>query len=843
MERSFEDKELRSYHAEGLEECLNGILSMRLDFVKIFRTVRGKGGDMGAALKSLCGLGLLVVCCSGQTRGLMTVTAQQALAKQYCAVCHNDRLKTGGFSFSSIDLAHPDQNAEQVEKVIRKLLGGMMPPAGMPRPPRATLDSFGASLESAIDAVALKDPDPGRPALHRLNRTEYANSVRDLLDLDINAEDLLPPDDMSHGFDNMADVLTISPTLMNAYIRAAGQIARLAVGDRNMQPEESTYHVSQNYSQMRHVDGTPMESRGGIAVMHNFPVDGEYVLTSALVFTENTDLWGATAKGEQLEVAINGQRVALFDINPRMQVEDLLRTGPVKIKAGPQLVSAAFIRNADGPIIDFVMPNERSLGNIRQGADPGLTSLPHLRDLAIKGPYNITGVSETPSRRKIFVCRPGGKDGSGGDEIACAKKIATALARQAYRRPLADADVEELMSAYQRGRNEGDFETGIRMVVDAILAHPSFVFRFERTPSGVAPGTNYRISDLELASRLSYFLWSSEPDNELITLAAENKLHDNLTLTKQVRRMLADPKSEALAKNFAGEWLYLRNLKDLQPDLYLYPNADDNLFQSMRRELELFFLAFLHEDRNVADMLTANFTFVDERLAKHYGIPDVMGNEFRRVTLSDENRDGLLGKGAILSVTSFANRTSPVVRGKWVLEQILGMTVPVPPPNVPALKDNADGTKPKSVRERLEEHRTHEPCHSCHQIMDPIGLSMENFDAVGAWRTTDLGNPIESASTLYDGTKLNGATSLRNALVSRSDAFVRNVTVKLLTYALGRGVDYYDMPVVRAIDREAAKNNTSLTAIILGIVKSTPFEMRRAQELTPTSNNNAAPAR
>jgi hypothetical protein len=781
---------------------------------------------------------LLAVPGAAETPGLLPVAAQQALVKQYCAGCHNDRLKSGGFSFSKVDLARPEQNSEQSEKVIRKLRAGMMPPAGMPRPARATIDNFANSLESEIDTVALKNPNPGRPALHRLNRVEYVNSVHDLLNLNVNPEDLLPADDMSHGFDNMADVLTISPTLMEAYIRAASKVAYLAVGDLKMTPVVETYQLGQSYSQMRHVEGAPMGTRGGLAVVHNFPADGEYIFRTTLHFTTNTYLFGATVPGEQLEVAVNGRRVALFDINPMMKVDDDLRTGPIKVKAGPQLISAAFIRKADGPLQDFVMANERSLGNIYQGSDPGLTSLPHLRDFGINGPYNITGVSETPSREKIFICRPNPK---GGDEVACAKKIVTALARQAYREPPKDAAIEELMSAYQRGRNEGNFDSGIRMAVQTMLAHPSFVFRFERTPEGVPPGGKYHISDLELASRLSYFLWSTAPDNELITLASQNRLHEGPVLEKQVRRMLADPKSEALAKNFAGEWLYLRNLKDLQPDLYLYPNSDDNLFQSMRREAELFFLAFLHEERSVAEMLTANFTFTDERLAKHYGIPNVVGNDFRRVTLEDENRFGLLGKGAILSVTSFANRTSPVVRGKWILEQIVGATVPVPPPNVPALKDNADGTKPRSVRERLEEHRTNEPCHSCHQIMDPIGLSMENFDAVGAWRTTDLGNRIEPVGQLYDGTKLNGVIALRNALVSRSDMFVRNVTVKLLTYALGRGVDYYDMPVVRAIDRDAEKGRSSLTAIVLGIVKSVPFQMRVAEEPVPASTS-VAPA-
>jgi cytochrome c551/c552 len=763
----------------------------------------------------------------------------QDVVNKYCVACHNDKLKTGGFSVTSIDFAHPEQNAAQAEKVILKLRSGMMPPAGLPRPQRAVLDQFAASLENAIDAAALNHPDPGRPALHRLNRAEYANSVRDLLNLEVNAEDLLPADDMSHGFDNMAEVLTISPTLMDAYIRAAGKVARLAVGDPTMSPVVETYHLGQSYSQLRHVEGTPIGTRGGLAVTHVFPADGEYIFRTTLHFTNNTYLFGSTMKGEQLEISINGRRVGLFDINPMMKTEDDFRTPPIQVKAGPQLVSAAFIPKANGPIQDFVMPYERILGNNFQGQDPGLTSPPHVRDFGINGPYRISGVSETPSRAKIFVCRPNAK---GDDELHCAKQIVTTLARQAYRQPPSDAAVEELMTAYQRGRNHGDFETGVRLAVQTVLAHPSFVLRFERTPENVAPGTNYRISDLELASRLSYFLWSSAPDSTLITLAAQNKLHESATLEAQVRRMLADPKSEALAKNFAGQWLYLRNLKDLQPDFYLFPDSDDNLFQSMRREVELFFLAFLHEKRSVADMLTADFTFLDERQAKHYGVPNVVGNNFRRVKLEDENRFGLLGKGAILSVTSYANRTSPVVRGKWILEQIMGVNVPVPPPNVPNLKDNAEGIVPKSVKERLQEHRTQEPCHSCHQIMDPIGLAMENFDAVGTWRTKDLGNSIEPVGKLYDGTEVNGVAGLRNALAARSDLFVRSLTVKLLEYALGRGLSASDMPVVRAIDRDAAKSNLQLSAIVQDIVKSVPFKMRRAEQALPESGSAAVAA-
>jgi len=769
--------------------------------------------------------------------------AQQALIKKYCIGCHNDGLRSGGLSLAKLEQSlaagRVGEGAETWEKVILKLRSGMMPPPGLPRPDAATVRAFVTGLEEGIDRAAAAHPNPGRPALHRLNRTEYANSVHDLLDLTVDATTLLPADDMSHGFDNMAEVLTISPSLMDGYISAAGKISRLAVGDPKMKAAVETYHRTQTFSQMRHVEGTPFGTRGGIAVTHNFPADGEYIIKTTLVFTTNTFVFGSTSKGEQLEISINGERVALFDFNPDMKVDQDLRTPPVTVKAGPQVVSAAFLKKTEGPFESYVQPLERSLGDSASGSVPGLSSLPHVRDMGISGPYNPTGVSETPSRRKIFICRPG----PGVDEIACAKKIVSALARQAYRTPPSDTDIEELLSAYQHGRSRGDFDSGIRMALQTILAHPEFVFRFERTPANVAAGANYRISDLELASRLSYFLWSSVPDDPLIALAAQGKLHEPAVLEAQTRRMLADAKSKSLAENFAGEWLYLRNLKTLQPDVYLYPDSDDNLFQSMKHETELFFDSFVREDRNITEMLTANFTFVDERLAKHYGIPNVLGNQFRRVTLTDENRFGLLGQGSILSVTSYANRTSPVVRGKWVMEQILGVTAPPPPPNVPALTENKEGAKPRSVRERLEAHRVNEPCASCHKLMDPIGFSLENFDAVGSWRTRDNGYPIETAGQLYDGAKVDGPVSLRNALMQRADIFVKGFTARLLTYALGRGVEYYDMPAVRSIEREAAKDDNHLSALILGIVKSAPFLMSRAPEGKPASSNMAAPVR
>lgn len=767
------------------------------------------------------------------------VQPPRAVIAKYCAGCHSEIAHSGGLAITALDPAHPQHDAAEWEKVIVKLRAGMMPPAGVPRPSKQTLDAFASNIETLLDRDAASRPNPGRPALHRLNRTEYGNSVRDLLDLEIDPAAYLPADDMSHGFDNMAEVLNISPALMEGYIRAAGKISRLAVGDPTMSPLVQTHHVPATFSQTHHVEGTPYGTRGGLAVRHNFAADGDYSFRITLYFTTNTLLFGTWRKGEQLEVAVNGRRVALLDINPRMKVDDDLRTPPIHIQAGPQLISASFVQKASGPVDDFVMPYEQSLEDLFAGQIQGLTALPHVRDLGIDGPYHITGVSDTPSRRRIFTCRPE----SDADEIPCARKILGGLARHAWRRPVTDNDTEELLSAWQQGRSffggfgGGGFDGGVRQGLELILASPQFTFRFERTPAGVHPGQNYRVSDIELASRLSYFLWSSAPDEELLAIAEAGKLKNRLLLERQVRRMLADPRSEALAKNFAGQWLYLRNLRDVQPDVFTYPNFDENLLDSMRRETELFFDSIVREDRNVLDLLRANYTFVNERLARHYGIPNVQGNRFRRVTLTDPNRFGLLGQASILTVTSFANRTSPVVRGKWIMDNILGSPPPPPPPNVPPLKENVASAKPLPVRERLEEHRRNPACASCHTMMDPIGFALENFDGTGAWRIHDGGTDINATGKLVDGTKVDGPVSLREALVAHSDAFFRTFTEKLLTYALGRGIEYYDMPVVRAIDRRAALRGNRFSSFVLGIVESVPFQMRRAESAAPLISN------
>ena len=781
-------------------------------------------------MRSVCllsGIALFAAAAAhGQPAAFPVSSAQRAFLNQYCAYCHNDQTKSGGMSLVHV-------SPELGEKIIRKVRVGMMPPPGMPRPATEAAKTFVASLETTIDQAAGAHPDPGRPALHRLNRTEYANSVRDLLGLQIDVTALLPADDMSHGFDNMADVLTMSPALMEGYIRAAGRISREAMGDPSARAITSTYSIPRVLSQVRHVEGTPLGTRGGMALFHNFPADGKYVFKVGFYYSPTGPLYGMNqGKGQQIEIAIDGERVALLDINPAMTLaKDGIKTEPIAVKAGPQRVSASFPQKADGPIEDEYRMVEQSLVDVSVGTVPGMTTLPHLHELSITGPAKVEGISETAARRRILTCKPV----TARDEIPCAKQILAPLARQAYRRPVTDNDLEPLLGFYQSGRNEGDFDAGIRTALQAILANPEFVFRFERTPAGVAPGANYRIGELELASRLSFFLWSGPPDEALIAAAAQGRLRDPAVLEKQVRRMLADPRSASLATTFAGQWLHLQNLKIANPDLFEFPDFDRTLANSMRRETELMFENIMREDRSVLELLTADYTFVDERLAKHYGVPNVMGSRFRRVSVTDPNRYGVLGHGGILTLTSTALRTSPVQRGKYVMEVLLGVPPPPPPPNVPALPENADlrtghVAKPLSVRERLEEHRKNPTCAGCHQLMDPIGFALENFDAVGVWRTNDSGFKIDPSGKMFDGAKLSGPVSLRQAVLNHSDAFLGTFTENLLAYGLGRVPESFDMPVVRAIGRDAARTGNRFSSYILGVVKSTPFQMRRAEE-------------
>jgi len=786
----------------------------------------------------------------------MTLEAQAALINKYCAGCHNDKIKSGNMSLAQLDLAHVEKTPELTEKIIRKVRVGLMPKAGSPRPDMETLRLFASSLEAIMDRNAALHPAIGSRPFQRLTRDEYANSVRDLLGMEVDVAKFLPPDRLSDGLDNIADSQAFSPALMEGYIRAADRISREALGDPKAEPASEVFKLSRTASQLQHVDGAPFGTRGGISTLYNFPADGEYSFRSLLHSTSTGGLFG-NVPNEQLEVSIDGERVAVLAID--LNLSEGLATslnvysGRVFVKAGPHRVSSAFIQKHSEIVDDDIAEIEHTLGNSDIGSDQDLTEYPHLREFEITGPYVVTGVSDTPIRRRIFTCRPL----SPGDELACATQILTNLARQAYRRPVTAEDMEGLMTFYQQGRKSGgDFESGIRFGLQAILASLDFAFRFERTPGNVKPGQTYRISDLELASRLSYFLWATRPDDELITVAIQGKLKDPVILERQVRRMLKDPRSESLATKFAGEWLHLADLENLNPDLYYYPYYDHTLALGLRRETELFFDSVVREDRNVLDLLTANYTFVNERVAKHYGIPNIRESNFQRVEVPQDYRRGLLGKGAILALTSVADRTSPVLRGKWVMGVLLGTPPPPPPPSVPKLEATSavsDG-KTLTVRERMEAHRANATCRSCHQLIDPIGLALENFDVTGQWRDRDAtyaisddgtrihtaGVLIDPTTTLYDGTVLKGPASLREALLNHSDAFIQNLTEKLMAYATGRRTEYFDMPVVRSIDREAAKNNNSFTSIVLGIVKSPAFQMRQAATpvTTDTANKN-----
>ena len=752
---------------------------------------------------------------------------------RYCVTCHNQRVKTAGLALDTMDLSNVAPSAEAWEKVVRKLRSGTMPPADRPRPDAATYDALASALETALDRAEAAHPDPGGPLLHRLNRAEYANAIRDLLALDVDAAALLPPDDATSGFDNIADVLGVSPALMERYLSAADQVSALAVGDPAIGPSAHTYHVRADASQSDHVDGLPLGTRGGLLVRPTLPLDGEYVIRVKLLQTNLGSIRGLEYP-QQLEIAVDGARVHLvpmggpadFAILPENATEiaeaiDARMTVRVPAKAGPRDIAITFLQKTPA------QGGYRTQAFLRSNVDStDHTGVPHIESVTITGPFGATASGDTPSRRRIFVCRPGSQEDSRVDETACATRIISTLARRAYRRPVTAADMTRLMALYQAGRQERSFEGGVEFALRGMLASAKFVFRAERDPSHLPPGTVYRISDLELASRLSFFLWSSIPDDELLDLASQGRLADPSVLEQQVRRMLADAKSEALVTNFAGQWLYLRNLKSTAPDQHEFPDFDDNLRQAFQRETELFFGSVMREDRNVVDLLTADYTFVNERLARHYGIPRVYGSQFRRVTVADEARKGLLGKGSILLVTSHASRTSPVVRGKWILDNLLGTPPPPPPPNVPALDEQPNPSRPQSVRERLEDHRANPACAGCHKLMDPLGFALENFDAVGAWRTDDAGAPIDASGQLSDGTKVDGVVTLRQAIVKHPEMFVGTLTEKLLTYALGRGLSYHDNSVVRAIVRDAAAHQYRFSSLILGVVRSAPFQLR-----------------
>ena len=762
-----------------------------------------------------------------------SVESQQALVDQYCAYCHNDTTRSGGFSWADVDLAHPERSAARVEEIIRKLRVGLMPPAGAGRPEPAVLKDFAGALETRVDQAAAQSPFTRPPDLHRLNRTEYRNSIRDMLGLTVDVSALLPPDARTNGFDNMADALTVTPALMNAYLRAAGKISRQAVGDPEASAAQVYYKVPKIVNQMRRVEGAPFGTRGGISVVHNFLADGDYAFKLELYYYYTGAQIGSKLptplQDQQLEVSVDGERVAVFTIDPdASETDNVLISESVYIKAGQRRLAAAFVSKHDGPVEDQYQLYEHTLLDVSIANQFGMTALPHLQTIAVTGPMNSTGVSETDSRRRIFTCRPAERS----EEEECAEEIISRLAGQAFRRPPTPEDLEGLMIHYEDGYVDGGFEAGVRVALQGILSKPEFVFRFEQVPDGAAPGANYPISDLELASRLSYFLWSSMPDEELVNIASGGRLRDPATLEQQVKRMLADPRSDALATSFAGQWLGLQGIRDVLPEPGLFPNYTRNLGESMRREVELLFDSILREDRSLVELLAADYTFVDEVLAKHYGIPNVVGPRFKRVQLSDPNRFGLIGKAGLLTMTSLANRTSPVARGKYVLEVLLGTPPPSPPPVVPPLAEAVDNQKVLRVRDRMEQHRASPACSGCHQIMDPIGLALENFDAVGVWRANDSGFPIDPSGRMFDGMDLDGPAGVRQALLDRTDSFLRGFTESLLAYGLGRVTDHRDMPTVRAIMREAAGNDNRSSSFVLGIVKSAPFQMSRLPEIS-----------
>lgn len=732
------------------------------------------------------------------------ISAQRAFINDNCIDCHNDKAKTADISLQNVDYGNVSRHADVWEKVLRKVRTGQMPPAGLPAPPAAAVNSFVSWLEGSLDAAAKANPNPGRPAIHRLNRAEYSNAIRDLLAVDIKPGMSLPVDDSGYGFDNIGEVLTISPALLEKYMSASRRISRLALGDLTIKPTEERFTPPRITRGERVSDDLPFYSRGGMSFQYYFPHDAEYLL----------------------RLKTPGESSRFYEL--RLPVKAGLHTVGVTFPregAKPEPPLPAFGRRPQGPPMGPVgtVPMDFRLDGARVKRFE-VSENTGIDVFIINGPFNATGRGNTPSREKIFICRPTNTS----EETPCAKKILANLTRHAFRRPVTTADINPLMAFYEEGRKASDFDSGIQNALEALLVSPDFLFRIERDPRAVTPGRPYRLNDFELASRLSFFLWSSIPDDELLTLAEQGKLKDGAVLQQQVRRMLDDPKSQALVSNFGGQWLYLRNLDTITPDPDLFPTFDEGLRRSFRRETELFFESVLRENRSVFDLLDANYSYLNQRLAEHYGVPGVYGSQFRRVQLNDPNRGGLLGQGSILTVTSYPNRTSVVQRGKWVLENLLGAPPPPPPPDVPDLKPHGKDGRLLSMREQMDMHRANPICASCHSRMDPIGFALENYDAVGRWRTKDAGHLIDATGKLPNGTKFSGPGELKKLLLTgHRDEFVATVTEKLLTYALGRGLEAYDNPTVRTIMRETAQDNYRLPALISAIVKSTPFQMRR----------------
>ena len=759
--------------------------------------------------------------------------AQNAVLKRYCVGCHNDKLKTGGLSLEAFDVSRAAEHAETSEKVIRKLQAGLMPPPLAARPDAATQKTLIAAVETTVDAAAAAKPNPGVRTFQRLNRPEYARAIKDLLTLNVDAGNWLPLDQKSANFDNIADAQMLSPTLLEAYLNAAAAISRMAVGDRHASAVDSIYTAPGYVSQhpWDHVDGAPFGTRGGLVIDHVFPADAEYVFEVTL----NS---GSNARFEDIDISIDGERVALleYETQPAGGADGRgargVRTEAILVRAGQHPVAAAFVRRFEGPYEDLIRPHDWSFAGGGSGG-PGITTLPHIRDLIIKGPFKVTGISDTPSRQKIFTCRPTLPN----EEQPCARQIIARLGAEAYRRPLGGDEVDRLLPFYETGAAKEGFEGGVRTALEAILASPHFIFRLEREPGDVRPGGAYRIADADLASRLSFFLWGTPPDQELLALAAQGKL-TGPTFEKQARRMLADSRADALGSRFAAQWLRLQDVEKVHPDPNFYPNFDNNLAASMRRETELFFNSLVREDRSVLDLYRADYTFVDERLARHYGFQGVTGDQFRRVPYPDDTRRGLLGQGSILVQTSLANRTSPVLRGKWVMEVLMGTPPPPPPPDVPPLDDTGESKDGRmlTTRERMEIHRKNPTCNSCHRFMDPIGLALDNFDVTGKWRVRENGQRLDTRGDFYDGTPVTKPAELLAALLKRPEPLVRTFTENLLAYALGRRTEYFDQPTIRAIVKAASANDYRMSSFILGVIKSDAFLMKRVEVQTTTED-------
>jgi len=751
---------------------------------------------------------------------------------QYCTRCHSEQRQRGGLVLEGFDVEQAADHADIAERMIKKLRAGMMPPSGARRPEAVVLADLAQQLETTLDAAWRDNPEPGTRVFQRLNRAEYAAAVEHLLGITVDVSSFLPLDTKSANFDNIADVQMPSTTVVEGYLRAAGQISRLALGDPEAEIANTIYRMPRVASQKEQTEGAPFGTRGGLSVVHNFPADGKYVFHIMPYNAVEGEVFGRTYGTEQIEVSIDGARVALMTIDRWMHESEPsglnMRTDSIQVPAGPHRVTAAFVRQFEGDVDDLIRPIDHTLADGQIGIGYGVTSQQHLQRLTVLGPFEVTGVSDTPTRSFVFNCRPTAPD----EERPCAESIVRRLTERAYRRDVDEGDLAGLMQFYDQGSETRGFEGGVRLALQAILASPHFIFRMEETPEGVEPGEVYDIADTDLSSRLSFFLWGSPPDEELVELAEKGDLSNDRVLEQQVRRMLADPRAEALATRFGAQWLRLQDLDKIRPDALSYPYFDQTLAEAMHTETEMLFDYMRTADRPISELLTADYTFVNERLARHYGIPGVIGTEFRMIQYPDETRRGILGHGSVLTLTSHANRTSIVLRGKWVMEVLLGSPPPPPPPNVPALEETEGSEDGRflTVRERQAQHRANPACSSCHNVIDPIGLTFENFDVTGAWRARDGGNLVDTRGELYDGTPVNGVGDLRDAIMSRPEVFYRIFTENMMAYALGRRVEFFDMPSIRTITREAGENDYRLSSFVLGIVNAPAFRSSRAAQ-------------